>query len=232
MVIAITGFNAKLMLPPATFMAQAGLSQDDQIFLFDNSRRMLLGGVGGELDSFAKLITWLKSAIAERKPHTVFTLGSSGGGHGALLLGHLLKADRAIAFSPYTYGSREKLAQTEDPDQVPFARAIRKIHQLPAALHQYLDLEPLLRVWNGKTSYEVHICHRRHWDRKRAEEIINCPKVELIKHPCSGHLVVPVINDLGLLHHCFGEQPKEAFKQLYAAMHRVTKHDALVGCLK
>lgn len=67
------------------------------ILIRDIRKQWYLTGINAELSTIEKLAERLK---AETKGMRVITLGSSSGGFAAILFGHLLGAERVLAFNP------------------------------------------------------------------------------------------------------------------------------------
>jgi len=76
-----------------------------KVFLRDLRQAWWLCGISDAVPTLADLISLLSAEAV--KASRVITLGSSAGGFGALLLGTMLDADLALAFSPQTYMDRE-----------------------------------------------------------------------------------------------------------------------------
>ena len=133
-------------------------------------------------------------------------LGTSGGGHSALLYGHLLKADRAVAFSPYPYLSIKTARQMEDPGLFSMQKQAIRFHRLPDKVKPYFDLKNVLARHNGKTRFDVHVSKFHEWDYKRALYLRGVPGVTIYGHPFEGHGVARMIAEAGRLQNCFSDE--------------------------
>ena len=85
----------------------------DRLFLLDTTKQWYQGGVDG-YGSIEETVAKLRSTIDHLGPSSVVTIGTSMGGYAALLFGHLLKANSAIAFCPQTFLSRQLRSEFED----------------------------------------------------------------------------------------------------------------------
>lgn len=203
LVVAFPGIRGKLNLPPDQFFEQADLSSASRIVVHDPSKRMLLGGVSPDFDSFEALLQFLRRRINEISPERLITTGTSGGAHSALLVGHLLKADRAVAFSPYPYLSLDVARQREDPAVTPTFRIAEAMDRLPGDVKKYFDLEDVLKEWNGHTEHHVHISRYNRQDRLRSRYLEGLPGLSIFSHPYRDHSVAGLLARDGRLAECF-----------------------------
>ena len=115
LVIAATGLGGKLSVPVDQFFVEAGLEDASRIVITDPSYRMTLGGLPPEFPTFEDLLEHLRQLLVTHPHRQVYCTGTSGGGHTALLLGHLLGADKVVAFAPYPYLSPGELERRKGP---------------------------------------------------------------------------------------------------------------------
>lgn len=164
---------------------------------------MALAGLPPEYPSFFDLLSYLQETILSLKPKTLITTGTSGGAHTALLLGHLLKADQAVAFAPYPYLSIEEAKKRQDRALRTMWRVIQPLNELPDDVKIYLDLRPHLLTWNEKTKYHIHISLDNKWDCHRASYLKDCPHTSIMTHPFKTHGVARKLADSHQLSQCF-----------------------------
>jgi hypothetical protein len=55
---------------------------------------------------------------------------------------------------------------------------------------KYRNIERILRHWNGRTNYKVHVCEQSFPDMKRAARLRGLPHVDVAAYPCRTHMVV------------------------------------------
>ncbi len=203
LVIAATDLGMKLSLPVNRFFAEAGLAAASKIVIRDPSFRMSLGGLPPEFPSFDHLLEHLRQLLAAHPHRQVICTGTSGGGHTALLLGHLLKADKVVAFAPYPYLSPEELRRRNDPALVNMARVLEKLESLPEEAKPYRDLLGILGDWNGRTEYFVHVSRYNVQDRMRADCMRGLPHLRVLTYPFSEHGIALMLRKVSRLRHCF-----------------------------
>ena len=203
MVILILDFGHHVGMAVNDFFTHSGLHEASKIIICDASRRKTLGGIQPELPTFEHLVKHLR-LILSRHPHKkVYVTGSSGGGHPAILLGHLLKADQVVAFCPYPYISKAKLLEMKDHARVSMGRVLEKIHDLPSEIHAYFDLGDVLADWNGVTEYHVHVSKFNIREYNRSSYLCGLPKMNVIAHPFNSHAVVLLLHKHFDLKDCF-----------------------------
>lgn len=190
LLIAFTGYFHRLMMQPFEFFQLSGLYPYSRVLVRDPSKLLCMKGVGGDHDSFAKLIGDLRLLVEELKPEKILVIGTSGGAYTALLAGHLIGASYVHAFAPYPYVDWQSIIRNLDWHIVLHNWwVLLRLHLLPRAVQRMFDLKKVLADWNGVTRYFVHICEYEGWDAKRARHLKNCPGVEVIEYPCDTHLV-------------------------------------------
>lgn len=215
LVIAVTGFANKLMIPPPDFLAHAALHGYSRIILNDPSKSMFLCGVEGVFDSFDHMVERLQEQVKKMAPQHLVVVGTSGGAHTALLLGHLLRANLCVVFSPYPYLSDQELLRLNDPAFKSFHQVLERVRKSPAEVHIYFDVKQTIQSWNGVTEYFVHVSEGHQWDVKRASTLTDVPHLKIIQHPGDLHAVVnETFIKLDSLSHCFKLDQKQYFKKL------------------
>lgn len=203
LVIAFTGHANALHLPTKEFFVQSGLNNDSKIIIHDPSRLKTLNGLGRHLPTFYALTNFLKRQIIKIAPEELLLVGTSNGGHSALLFGHLLKADRVVAFSPLPYLSAKQCEAMADPLIERNRDLAAQFESMSCRLKRYLDLRPVLSNWNGVTNYDVHVASDNRWDCRRAAYLDGCPNLRVIRHSGSGQLLAARLGEAGQLQECF-----------------------------
>ncbi|WP_150132309.1 hypothetical protein [Prosthecochloris sp. GSB1] len=203
LVIAATGFTNKLSLPVDVFFREAGLSEMSSIVISDPSKRKMLGGLSPEFPSFFDCLDHLRREIACLSPKKLLLLGSSGGAHTALLLGHLLEANYVVGFAPYPYLSIREISRRNDPVSGSMPRVVEALDNLSGDVKKYFDLRKPLAEWNGKTRYYVHVSRYNRWDYRRALYLEGLPHLDIVAHPYSLHSTASSLCRDGRLKDCF-----------------------------
>ena len=136
-------------------------------------------GVSPEVPDLLSLLDWHEKHV-EGQPHITerYHLGSSSGGYGALLFGHLLSARKVWAFGP-----RTARLSTAEP-----AKAM---------------LKELLAGGTGATEYFIYFAPSNRRDRAFAEYFADCPGIVLcpFEGPDRGwdHMVMQTLMESGTL---------------------------------
>lgn len=213
LLVLFTGFANLLMIQPFEFLQVSGLYNSSRILVRDPSQRMYLGGIGGSLDSFDKMIESIRQVSEQLGSRRIIVIGSSGGGHTAILAAHLLKADYAHAFAPFPYCSFARVLIMRDWQmlRVYWRQMIRVT--IIKEVRKYLDLRPVLERWNRHTRYYVHICRQARRDHKRAQYLKNLPNVDLVSYPCDQHTVIRYLAKQKLLKNIFLYRNQEQIVQ-------------------
>lgn len=200
LVIAFTGFKGGLGLPTFDFFRQTKLTPYSRILTLDTSLTCYLGGMPPLYADYASLLAGLREHIARLAPQKLMFIGASSGGFAAILFGHELKADYVHAFSPYTYVGRRQCVKNEDKQSIALhAETVDRIDALPAAVHPFFDLQPILARHNGKTRYYLHVCRGSPWDFMRVRRLERLPGTLVAGYPCDGHGVAVVLARAGLI---------------------------------
>jgi hypothetical protein len=203
LVIAATGINGKFGMPEHAFFKAAGLARHSRIVLSDPTCRCCLGGLSAECPTFSALVGYLRDEVARLAVDRVITTGNTMGGHSALLLGHLLNADYAVAFGPATYVSKGEIRRRRDPKLLKRSAIVETLDRLPQSAKQYMDLRPVLEKYNGITRYYVHASRYNETDRHRAMYLEGLPNLEVVLHPYVQHSVGPMLAKEGRLKDCY-----------------------------
>lgn len=201
LIIAFTGFQGGLNVPVFDFIGATGMMAASRILLRDPLQLLYLKGCRPQEPSFQRLLARLRNEIESLGASHVTCVGTSGGGYAAMLFGHLLTVDQVHAFAPTIAGSVVISATRGDWSQVKQRSA--PLHLLLELTHpwlwKYLDLEKLLRTWNRKTEFTVHVCRDNAGDMSRVERVRGVPHVRIEAHPCNTHMVAKYLVRSGKL---------------------------------
>ena len=211
LLILFTGFANRMMMNPFEFVQASGLYNYSRIFVRDPTQRLCLCGVGGEIDTFQKLVDTLRNMALQLKARRIITIGSSGGSHPAMMVAHLLKADYCHAFAPFTYLTITRAIQQRNWGALfKFRRTLFRLNFFPTGTRRYYDLRSALAEWNGHTRYYVHVCQQQKRDWKMSNYIRETPGVTILPYPCNQHTVIKYIVKMKLLDKLFdfGQQEK------------------------
>jgi hypothetical protein len=203
LVIAFTGYGFKLGMPCDAFFKAADLESADRIIITDRSRLMTLNGVDPEFETFEAMVGYLREMVGRKKYRQVLTLGTSGGGHTALLVGHLIRADQSVALVPYTYLSLKTLKRNQDPALKTMGSKAFELDDLSEEAKQYFDLDTVLRDWNGTTQFFIHVGRFHELDWRRAQHLAAMPRLTIIPHPYDSHAITSLLDKEGVLKVCF-----------------------------
>jgi hypothetical protein len=203
LVIGITNYGGGFGLPVRKFLIASGLDKHSTIIVSDPSRLKTLNGVSPEYETFFDFLKYLEEAVLRISPKQIILTGASGGGHTALLVGHLLKADYVVAFTPYPYLNIDEAIKKQDPALKTMWRILEKLDALPLEIKKYFDLKTVLSEWNKVTKYYVHVSRDHKWDFLRSMYLEDTPNLSIIAHPYSEHSVVSVLSKHGKLTECF-----------------------------
>jgi len=211
LVIAATGYGNKLNLKVNLFFKKSGLNNSSKIVITDKSKLQTLGGLPPGFPTFFDLLDYLQEQISKIPHNQLIITGTSGGAHTALLLGHLLKADEVVAFSPYPYLSIKELKRMGDPALQSMWRVVEKLDALPVQVKNLFDLMNTLSNWNKVTQYYVHISRYNSWDYRRAMYLSSLPNVSVIPHPYKEHAIASMLSHDDKLAACFVSPYKNKF---------------------
>jgi hypothetical protein len=214
LVIAFTGFAGRLSISPFDFFSLTGLLKYNRILLRDESKTCYMAGIPPIARDFEALVEFLEDHVKQLAPKRVILIGTSGGSHGAILFGHLLKADYVHAFSAYTTVDPEQW-KMEDSQELPQRQdVLDRMSRLPERVHRYFDLRNVLKEWNGKTRYNLHVCEKSEADFRRANRLLDLPGVTIHRYPCSHHRVAIWLGKRGLLLPLFKFENQDAPAQV------------------
>jgi hypothetical protein len=163
-----------------------------KIYCYDKNYTWYQSGVNDELNSLGKLTDKLKELSATAAPSNIRCLGVSAGGFASLFFGHHLKADVVHAFGTQTFLTRELEEQYYEEGMEAYDTGDGVRVKLDAVMSKqpnecFFDLEPVLRDWNGKTQYVVHVGKGSKKDVAAAKHIENCPGVQIKYYNCNTH---------------------------------------------
>jgi len=218
LLILFTGFANRMMMNPFEFLQVSGLYNYSRILVRDPTQCLCLRGIGGEIDTFQKLVDKLREIAQQLKTRRIITIGSSGGSHPAMLVAHLLKADYAHAFAPFTYLTITRAIQQRNWQALfKFRRTLFKLNFFPSGTRKYYDLRNVLAEWNGHTKYYVHVCRQQKRDWKMTNYIREAPGISILPYPCNQHTVIKYIVKMKLLDKLFDFGQQENVVDLIAS---------------
>ncbi len=215
LLIACAGLGGRLNVSIDKFLQSACFSDQDSIIIYDPTKRATLGGLDPYFENFEQMVDYLQKIIAEGEYETVVTTGTSGGGHTALLLGHLLKAHYSVTFGPSPYFSKKKFKDLGDPGLLSMKRVLDQFEKLPDKIKLYFDLDEALSEWNGVTQYYVHVSRFHSVDYKRSLTLSGLPGFSLYFHPYSEHATAGKLMGDALFPQCFEFPYKNYGKHIY-----------------
>jgi hypothetical protein len=213
LIIAFTGRKFMLMLQPYDFFLTTGLLRYSRILLRDPKELFYLDGVEPDAPGFDALLAKLQSEMTRLSPESTVAIGTSAGGFAAILFGHLLRVDEVHVFGPAIHATPWSVIRSGDfrhPVQHWLGFILSGI-RLPLAVRRYTDLRSVLKEWNGRTSYTIHVCEQFPRDVKAAEYLADSPHVEIRRYPCRIHSVANYLARKRKLNQIFqGEQKRES----------------------
>ncbi len=195
LIISFTGFGGGLMSSPHDFFSTTLLMGCNRILIKDPSRRLCLGGIGGESNSLERLRERLQKDMEEIGARRTFCIGTSGGGFPAILFGHLLQVQTVYAFSPITMaGIRQGFRLGNWKRLLRYIRRysyqIINMYRLPPRVWRYFYLKKILQHHNGVTRYQIFVGNEVREDILMAIELEELPGVTITSLPCASHNVV------------------------------------------
>lgn len=201
LIILFPGLNGKINSHDNIFFISAGLTNYDKIIIHDRTLMLTLSGIENFFSSFIEMIEYLKTKAKKYKE--IVVTGNSGGGFTAILVGHLINANKVVAFAPYTYLERETIILRNDPAIHSMKRVINKIENIKDPIDKFKNLNDLLKFYNGKTKYYIHVSRFNKWDSRRASELLGKPCLKIFYHPFKTHAIISSLVNSGLLSSCF-----------------------------
>jgi hypothetical protein len=111
LLIGFCGLADRLQLPTPAFCQHVDSRQFDLLLVRDTSKRIYVEGVPGYGTSLALVAERLRRDIDLDKYRSVYCLGTSGGGWAALMVGALLRVQRAMAVAGKPPALTPKLQQ-------------------------------------------------------------------------------------------------------------------------
>ncbi len=203
LVIAFAGANGKMGDRDQNFFKSAGFEDVSTVHVNDPHKICTLAGVPPEYPNFHDLTHALEE-IVDRHPHeNLIVVGASGGGLPALLYGHILKADHAVIFSGYTCVDPDGILQGDDQLLATVKNRIEMHPQVIEEIKHFMDSRNLLKKWNGKTTYDLHVSRFNKIDLRRARQLRGFEGVNIHTHPYSEHGLISMLIRNGRIRECF-----------------------------
>ena len=124
-----------------------------RIYVRDPFDQWFQKGIGNNIRSPEELAQYLGRVLTGLKPKRRLTMGSSMGGYGALLFGHLLRVDAVFAMSPQTIiDPRLPHTPTENFSDRPYfdlAPLLRTKNRHRPATHILFGSDDIVDIWNA-----------------------------------------------------------------------------------
>ncbi len=159
-----------------------------KIFVRDPTKRMCADGIGGQINSFDKLLDALRETTQRLNATRIITIGASAGTFPAILAAHLLKADYCHAFSPLPYVNLKRSILRMDMKMVRSICTTGILYYISRIRSvKYSDLGKELSNTNDFTRYYLHVCRDSPLDYRRALYLADLPNVSLVRYPCNHH---------------------------------------------
>jgi hypothetical protein len=167
-------------------------------FVRDPHRSWYLRGIESIPSGVDNACARLAQLIADAGVERTVTVGSSAGGYAALLFGHLLEVDEALAFAPQTFldpALRHRHGENRH------LWAYKPLLESGSLDPRYADLRSVLAhgQGNGKTSFHIHYAHGMPLDTTHASHLADLDRVTLHAHEWGGHHVVKALRNRGVL---------------------------------
>lgn len=229
LVIAFSGGFNLLMMNPYDFMSITNLQQYHRIFFQDKYNLWYQNGVNSNLTSFRQLCHFISTMARTLNVERLLVIGTSSGGHAALLAGHRLKADAVHVFGPQTNVGLGFLREESIRSIKARRRKVRLLYRKQWLNWRNFDLKKALRRYNGKTQYYIHYAIDNPRDRERALYLEQTPGVRLFSYPYKTHGIVSRISKRGMLEQLFRSDNVYNPQSLYSEFYGDTPTDADVA---
>lgn len=186
--------------PPFEFMRFLGRHPlgVHTLFVRDMNQFWYLSGVEGVGDTVGEIAAFLQDEKEILGAQSLCVLGSSMGGYAALLFGHLLKADVALAFGPQIYLDRATRKSLE-VDYYSYESTLAQVESAARTrgVERYLKITNLLPLDIGKVN--IHIGQNEAGDINQAKGLNDQHNVKFVLWPGGNHMVVKALRDEGKL---------------------------------
>jgi hypothetical protein len=153
-------------------------------------------GVDRNCGSFEMVIQELTKLIAQLGPNTITLTGTSAGGYASLAFGHFLKVDFVHALAPQTFIdpiNRRRIGEKR------WQREVDNIYFNQPTSNWFYDLRNLLKDYNGKTYYNIHVCTGHDLDLSYAEHIEDLPGINIEQYGCDAHNIAQYLKSNHIL---------------------------------
>jgi glycosyltransferase involved in cell wall biosynthesis len=196
LVIAFGGIANQLYLPPFEFFQATNSLPYSKILVRDFNQGWYHLGIDKRLDNFKAVLEKLRKTVEELAPETICTVGTSAGGYAAIVFGHFLKANFVHSLAPQTFidqNNRERIGE------IRWQKDISKIYEMQPDSSWFYDLRELLKQYNGKTVYNIHVSRNHSLDMAYAQHMENIPGINIFKYDCAEHNIAKYIKEQNLL---------------------------------
>jgi hypothetical protein len=196
LVIAFGGIANMLYLPPFEFFHATNSFLYSRILVRDFNQSWYHLGVDRNYGSFEEVVQKLTHLIDQLGPKTISITGASAGGYASLAFGHFLKADFVHALAPQTFidpFNRRRIGEKR------WQREVDKIYSNRPASKWFYDLRNLLKDYNGKTLYNIHVCRSHELDLSYAVHLEDLPGIHIERYGCDAHNIAQYLKNYDIL---------------------------------
>jgi hypothetical protein len=179
LIVAFTGSAKMLMMPVYEFFDLTKSLGYSRILLRDRFNKRYHRGIDRQRPDYPTFLDFLRREIKKLRPKNTIFVGTSAGGYAAIRVGHDLGADYVHAFG----------AQT----------GLNPVHLQLLEREPPMDLSPMLKDPNPKTTYYLHYCQSHESDRLHADRVAGAPNVVTLGYPGTTHLITVLLARKGLL---------------------------------
>ena len=195
LLITFAGISGAVGLYPFEFFKITKGFDIDKIFIRDLEQSWYHKGMKGISNSIEDSAKYIKSVIKENNYKKVVCLGNSMGGYAAIVIGHLIKADIVLSFSPQTFLDEKNRKKYKDN------RWQEQIATLPKNIDEkYLDLSKLQLEANNKTKLNIYYSLSERIDVEHVNKIKKFKNVNLFSYEDGGHQLVQQLRKSGDLY--------------------------------
>jgi hypothetical protein len=197
-VFAFGGIAHGFTMPVREFFGVLSDSGASVVFLKDFHQAWYQKGLLGVTGDRARTAALLADRFGAMPRPWIFT-GSSSGGHAAIHFGHVVGADRIVAFGPQTYID---------------ASIWQRHRRTPASESDFdftdpgNDLAATLANGPAEARFHLHFGDAHEADKRHAERLARLPGVVLHGHDTDVHQIARYLRDRGtLIEAIFGSGP-------------------------
>ena len=196
LLITFAGISGALGLYPFEFFKITKGFNVDKIFIRDLNQSWYHKGLTNSTKDIKGTASYLKKIIKKHKYKKVVCLGNSMGGYAAMVIGHLIKADTILSFSPQTFLDNKNRLKYNDN------RWQEQIDNLPTNLDKkYLDIYKLYaKKQNKNSTIKIFYSSDERIDVEHVKRLEDFDSVELFSYEDGGHQLVQHLRANGELY--------------------------------